>query len=187
MKDADNPPLCVDDMKLTMRLFFAVALSVILVAAPAAAQDDGLTVRKAFAAMPDSVVPYLTANNRLDLIDFFDSNMKAEVTNTLDGKTELTALTADSLSLRLNEAVTLHMMLLPIEGAPIDSARQVIALVYVYAIPSGHVECSTAFYSATWRRLAGQHEPKITGQARKRIDQYLCLPRQKNVGYRREN
>ena len=37
--------------------------------------------------MPDSVVPYLSENNKLDLIDFLDSNMKAEVHNQLEGKT----------------------------------------------------------------------------------------------------
>ena len=43
--------------------------------------------------MPDSLVPYLSENNKLDMIDFLDSKMKAEVHNLLDGKTELITLT----------------------------------------------------------------------------------------------
>ena len=73
--------------------------------------SDSLNVRKLFAEMPDSVIPYLTKNNRLDLIDFMDSNMKAEVTNELGGKSLMTALTDDSLSLRLNDACQIQLML----------------------------------------------------------------------------
>ena len=43
------------------------------------------TMRDVFRQMPDSIVPYLTENNRLDFIDFIDSNMKAEVTNAFGG------------------------------------------------------------------------------------------------------
>ncbi|MBR6998224.1 MAG: DUF3256 family protein, partial [Prevotella sp.] len=38
-----------------------------------------------FKAMPDSLMPYLTKNNRLDMIDFMEANMKAEITNQLEG------------------------------------------------------------------------------------------------------
>ena len=47
---------------------------------------DTLTIRSLFTEMPDAVIPYLTKTNRLDFIDFMDSNMKAEVNNELEGK-----------------------------------------------------------------------------------------------------
>lgn len=47
------------------------------------AQD--VTIRDIFKQMPDSLMPYLSQNNRLDFIDFLDSHMKAEVRNTFGG------------------------------------------------------------------------------------------------------
>ena len=42
--------------------------------------------------MPDSIMPLLTKNDRLDFIDYLASNMKAEVTNRLGGKSEMTTI-----------------------------------------------------------------------------------------------
>ena len=44
-----------------------------------------LEIRDVFKQMPDSLMPYLSQNNRLDFIDFLDANMKAEVKNRLGG------------------------------------------------------------------------------------------------------
>ncbi|MBP5338143.1 MAG: DUF3256 family protein [Prevotella sp.] len=67
------------------------------------------TMRDVFKAMPDSVLPTLTTNNRLDMIDFMEAKMKAEVTNLLDGKSEMLALTGDSLCIRMSDALTVEM------------------------------------------------------------------------------
>ena len=62
--------------KLLMGWLLSVALC-----APA----QHLTIRDVFKSMPDSLMPYLSNNNRLDFIDFMDSNMKAEVKNQFGG------------------------------------------------------------------------------------------------------
>lgn len=101
--------------------------------------------------MPESVVPYLSANNRLDLIDFVDSNMKAEVHNLFDGKTELVKLTPQYAAFSLNEAVRMEIRLLDV-FEPVDSANQLICLVRTYG--SGDVQDSQVeFYSVNWRKL----------------------------------
>ena len=41
-----------------------------------------------FKNMPDSICPLLSAVNRADFIDFLESKMKAEVTNSFGGKSE---------------------------------------------------------------------------------------------------
>jgi hypothetical protein len=64
--------------------------------------------------IPASIVPYLSENNKLDMIDFLDSNMKAEVTNMLEGKTELQKLTERTAVLQLNEATRLDLRLLDV-------------------------------------------------------------------------
>ncbi len=103
-----------------------------------------------FKLMPDTIVPYLSENNKLDLIDFIDSNMKAEVRNQLDGKTELTQLTDDYASLSLNEVTLLDMRLLPV-SEPVDSASQIVCLVSTYG--SDTRDSQIDFYSLKWRKL----------------------------------
>ena len=51
------------------------------------------TMRDVFKQMPDSLIPYLSSNNRLDFIDFIDSKMDAEVANSLGGKSRMQKLT----------------------------------------------------------------------------------------------
>lgn len=101
--------------------------------------------------MPENVVPYLSENNRLDLIDFVDSNMKAEVRNLFDGRTELVRLTPQYAAFSLNDAVRMEMRLLDI-SEPVDSANQLICLVRTYG--AGDVQDSQVeFYSLNWRIL----------------------------------
>ncbi len=108
--------------------------------------------------MPDSVVPYLSENNKLDLIDFLDSNMKAEVRNQLEGKTELLSLgktellslTEHAAVLQLNEATRLDFRLLDV-AEPIDSANQILCLISTYG--SDIRDSQLTFYSAGWRKL----------------------------------
>ena len=70
-------------------------------------------IKDVFTAMPDSVLPTLSRNNRLDMIDFVLSGMKAEVNDVFDEKSTLDTLTADYLHITLSEAVKVEMKLLP--------------------------------------------------------------------------
>ena len=67
-------------------MFRKYFFSVIAVMAALTAGADTVNLRNLFVEMPDTVIPYLSRNNRLDFVDFMDSNMKAEVTNALGGK-----------------------------------------------------------------------------------------------------
>lgn len=111
-------------------------------------------MRDVFSQMPDSVLTYLSTNNRLDMIDFMTANMKAEVTNAFEGKSQMLALTDDSLSVQLNSAVRLDMLLLP-TTATVDSCQQVVALIYTYHFASGEEERIVRCYSLRWRELPG--------------------------------
>lgn len=109
-------------------------------------------MRDVFSQMPDSVLTYLSTNNRLDMIDFMTANMKAEVTNAFEGKSQMLALTDDSLSVQLNSAVRLDMLLLPTTET-VDSCQQVVALIYTYHFASGEEERIVRCYSLRWREL----------------------------------
>ena len=97
-----------------LALFLCMALSL------SASAGDGITLRDVFRQMPDSLMPTLTQNNRLDFLDFLDAGMKAEVKNRLGGTSVMMTLTADSLSLQVSPALRVDMLLLPL-AEPIDS------------------------------------------------------------------
>ena len=109
-----------------------------------------LKMRDVFRQMPDSLMPYLTQNNRLDFIDFIDSDMKAEVTNMMGGVSEMTALTDDSLSIRMSDALRVDMLLLDLD-VPVDTTRQVVVFVETFLTDSIYGESVSKTYSVDWQ------------------------------------
>ena len=107
-------------------------------------------IRDLLKSMPDSVIPYLTENNRLDMIDFMESNMDAVVTNSLGGKSQLLKLTDQYASIKLSEASSVAMRLLDV-STPVDSLPQILCLVRTYGTDIR--ESSIEFYSLAWRPL----------------------------------
>lgn len=103
-----------------------------------------------FRQMPDEVMPYLSENNRLDLIDFADSNMKAEVHNLLEGRSELKKITDDYALLSLNEATQVEMRLLDVSTA-VDSSMNILCMVSTYG--TSLRDSKVDFYSVKWRKL----------------------------------
>ena len=115
------------------------------------------TMRDVIKQMPDSLVPYLKQNARLDFIDFIDSGMKAEVSNELGGKSQLTELTDDFASLTLNATSQIQLRLLDCNET-IDDARQIICMVRTFG--DDIRESTIGFYSVKWRPLP--QEERIT-------------------------
>ena len=114
------------------------------------AMSAQITVRDLLKTMPDSIVPYLTENNRLDMIDFMASQMDAVVTNALGGKSQLVALTDQYASLRLNESSEVILRLFDVPTL-VDSIPQVLCLIHTYG--TDFRESSVTFYSGSWRQL----------------------------------
>lgn len=127
--------------RLIICAFFALLLS------PCGAQQK---MRDVFLQMPDSLLPYLTEHNRLDFIDFIDSNMKAEVTNELDGKSEMLLLDDKSLVLRVSSSMQIAMQLMPVSEM-VDSCQQVVCMITTYGIDTP--ESKVEIYSLKWRIL----------------------------------
>ena len=127
---------------------------------------DTLTVRTLFTDMPDDVIPYLSKTNRLDFIDFMDSSMKAEVTNSLGGKSLMTALTDDSLSITLNESCRVDVFLLHTERV-IDGQNLVVAVLRTYSMEGNEVDNDVEFYSVGWKKLT--ETPQLTARDRQRL------------------
>jgi hypothetical protein len=77
----------------------------------ASAQD----MRTIFLNAPDKIFPLLTGNDRADLVDFIEADMKAKVSNRLDGVSELHELGRDYLMLATTASSTMQMKLLPVK------------------------------------------------------------------------
>ena len=135
--------------KLFMALLVAATFS--------QASAQCIQIRDAFREMPDSLMPYLSKNNRLDFIDFLDSGMKAEVHNQLGGTSQMLSLGDDSLSIQMNPSLRVDMVAL-------DS---VVAVVETFMVDSIYGESRVHYYSATWQPIA---QPVLTEAKQQRIN-----------------
>ena len=116
------------------------------------AQTDSLNIREVFKLMPDSLLPYLTQNNRLDMIDFMDAKMKAAVDNQLGGESEMTYLSDDSLCIKMNESMTLELKMSRDEKEPIVFMKR------TYQITERQKEILIGRYSSSWRPISDVSE-----------------------------
>lgn len=102
-------------------------------------------MKSVFVAMPDSVMPLMTKVNREDCIDFLASDMKAEVTNRLGGKTEMTMLTDDYVFVQMTPNSTLEMKLLPV-----NDSTKVVCMVKTVCASACNSEIK--FYPSDWSK-----------------------------------
>ena len=130
------------------------------------------TMAELFKVMPDSLLPYLTTDNRLDMLDFMEANMKAEVTNLLDGKSEMTALAPDSLSIRMNSVLRIDMKVARV-AEPVDSNTQIIRVIRTYTLNENQTERIVDVYSSVWRKLSSVI---VQSSLLKRDDELLSKP-----------
>lgn len=84
----------------------------VIVLMAASANASALTIRQVLADMPDSILALFTKNDRLDFIDFIDSNMKAKVKNRLGEETVMTVLTDNFCHIDMDEHSTIEMKVL---------------------------------------------------------------------------
>lgn len=103
-------------------------------------------IRQWFTAMPDSVMPLLTKNNRLDFLDFLDCKMEAVVTNRLDGKSRMDRLTDNYLYIRYTSSCDVAMKLLPVN----DSTDILCMVTTVKAMVS---DSRVNFYDTSWQPI----------------------------------
>jgi hypothetical protein len=134
-----------------MRLF----LMLLFIAQVCCVNAQKPRIADVFKNMPDSLMPYLSANSRLDMIDFMEAGMRAEVTNLLQGDSEMTLLTADSLSIRMSDVLTLDLQLSGV-AEPVDSSMFVVRMVRTYTINEHQTESIVDIYSTVWRHLSSE-------------------------------
>ena len=115
------------------------------------------SMRQWLISMPDSVMPLLTKNNRLDFIDFYDAKMEAVVTNRLEGKSRMDMLTEDFVHFGYTKNAEVTMKLLPVN----DSTDILCMVTTARAAVS---DSRIAFFDNQWHPLDVApyiHEPRI--------------------------
>ena len=127
---------------------------------------ESITIRDAFRQMPDSLLPTLTQNNRLDFLDFHDAGMKAEVKNRLGGTSLMTVLTDDSLSLQVSPAMRVDILLLTLPE-PLDSVHQVIVVGESFLADSVYGETMVHYFTIDWHPIP---DPPLNEIQQQRID-----------------
>ena len=66
-------------------------------------------IREIWLSMPDSLISYLDKSKRIEMVDYIDMKVKADVKNALEGTSVMDTLTNEFLQVTLNEACTLQM------------------------------------------------------------------------------
>jgi len=108
--------------------------------------ESRISMRDWMVAMPDSVMPLLSKNNRLDFIDFYDAKMEASVTNRLEGKSCMDVLTDDYVSIRYTKTTDVAMKLLPL-----NDTTDVLCMVTT--VKASADDSRIAFFDSCWRPL----------------------------------
>ena len=118
-------------------LFFALVIQVL------PARD----MRACFKEAPVDVFPLLTHNNRLDMLDFWDSKMDAVVKNVYGDSVQLSELRENYMRLESSSVSEMELMLLP---AMKDT---LLCMVKTYRLLEPESELSF-FHSATWTPIS---------------------------------
>ena len=137
---------------MKVRLLILCLLMTVCVSGRAEDNAPEHLMESVFRLMPDSLIPSLHENNKLDMIDFVNSNMKAQVTNLLGGKSEMLGMTNDSICIHVSDGLTVRMLLLkPTEM--IDSCEYVVCFAQTFGIDSLSLSAQMDYYTTKWQKL----------------------------------
>lgn len=120
---------------VTVLVFSAAILSV-------SARD----ISSLFGEMPNYILPYLSTNNRKDLVDLFQAGKTPTIENLLKGTTRLRTLKSDFLELQLNQSSSAQLKLLRL-----NDTTEVIILIKT--VCGSACESRISSYDTKWKPL----------------------------------
>lgn len=102
-----------------------------------------------FVGAPPTVLPLLTRNMRLDLLDYQAYGQPAVVTNRFEGRSEMTVHSDTLIALRLTPVSTWRLrMLLPVSAAQCDTLLEV-----THTVCRPDTESVKRLYNLQWQPL----------------------------------
>lgn len=128
---------------LPLRTLVAVVMAVASIAATSAQ----LTARSAFTSAPSSLLPTLTANQRLDMLDYYDSGLDRASKDVLGTECRIDTLSANVITISIGSIRNLSFYILDSEGK-----KPIIMAIDRLRTPA--VDSSMSFYNSKWERQA---------------------------------
>jgi hypothetical protein len=131
--------------------------------------DAQVSMRDIWLSMPDSILPYLNKNLRMEHLDFVDMHVKSEVKNLLHEEGVLDTLTTDFAAYYLPQSSSLEMKLLTMA----DSA-QVLCVVKTVMAPEA--ESEIRFFDTNWKPVAGNFGLPVQASESEIMKQFTSKP-----------
>lgn len=129
------------------RLTIVMALAA-LVAWAASGVFARTTAAGAFQNAPASVFPMLDRNARLDMIDYFNSGSSTPTRNQLNGRSRITAMDSDAVTIEMTDASVYRIVLLPGK----QQSDTLFALIRTVVLPAH--DSDMMFYDSQWHPLS---------------------------------
>lgn len=104
---------------------------------------EARSMREIWTSLPDSLLPYVDRNHRLEMVEFIDMNLNGDVDNLFGGKSEMDTITTDYIGLTLSQSSSMQIKRLPVAGG--DS---LLCVVKTYLGPAA--ESEVVFYHQDW-------------------------------------
>lgn len=101
-----------------------------------------MTATDAFKSAPQSVFPLLDKNTRLDMLDYFSAGMAHESVNALDGGSAVTALSPESVTMKMTDASVVQLFVVPAKN------DTVVGVITTVATPAQ--DSSLKLYNSKW-------------------------------------
>lgn len=98
-----------------------------------------------FTSAPQNVFPLLDRNTRLDMVDYFRNGMTTPSQNQLEGRSAITELSPQSVTIKMTDSSAMQLVELPTSGGT------VIAVINTVAAPG--LDSNIRFYDAEWNPL----------------------------------
>lgn len=121
-----------------------IVVSAVSITATVVSISAQITASQAFVDAPQEIFPLLDKNTRLDMVDYFNNGMATQSSNKINGRSRITALTPQSLSVEMSAASDYQLALLPLGN---DTLKAVITTVKTPA-PDSRVD----FFDSNWDR-----------------------------------
>lgn len=119
------------------------------------AQAPAQTMKEVWSAMPDSVMPLLSKNNRLDCVDYWEAGQQGDVKNRLEGKVSILFMNEDSLAVADTESSSYEMKLKKGERGDL------LSITVRRVVKTGDItDWTERIYSPSWRLLKERLAPK---------------------------
>ena len=126
------------------------ACAVMMTLLPALAQSV-ITAREAFTAAPSAVLDLLSRNDRLDMLDYYDSGHDTPVPNDLGGYASVTSITDRTLTIDLGPAAQWDLVVIPGDVPEND----MLAVVTTVSLPAR--DSNVRFYNTnTWLEVPAE-------------------------------